>query len=596
MKLKIFGLAVIYALIFVFIYGVWIINPFYTDWCMIDNIDPCITMYDVNINPAAQQDVFLNYIDYLSYINSKIFLPYTDMNAYPYKSGVLFIDCAPLLAMLVKFIIMSVPALNKMTFVDFQYMGIVGVLNFVLVGLFAFGIIKKITNCSYLNALLGSLFFVTAPILLEKYPMHCYLCADWLMFAAFLPFLYYRQWSKKVVLLFWFILGIVDAGIHNCYLPNTAFIIVAYMLYDYLKTKEKKIIWLYMPLYVLGAMVVFLIAGGFCSKINPVVDLTSFQIFSFNLNGFYNPTNAENYFFSTVFPFLNNRFPVYNIYSWEGFAYLGGGILIVLAIIIPYLLLYLPQKSYRKKHAEFLSNYKVEIIVFVFLFFSSMLYSCSTDVTFNERLLWSIDVPDNINRILNIFRCPGRVIWIDVYLIYFAVICFLVKKFNPLTATCILGILFMVQAVDTCAYFRTYNIFFGQKKVYESSLKNKGWNIVQQGKTCIFIDDVWRMKTFYYKDILYWGIKNSLKFNCLITSRKAYDEDLILSDHWINPQPEDLFIFLKSQKSDVIHRTRLEHCYILDDFIVCSEDDYPELKEYKMNIIRKFKNKKRIEY
>ena len=37
-------------------------------------------------------------------------------------------------------------------------------------------------------------------------------------------------------------------------------------------------------------------------------------------------------------------------------------------------------------------------------------------------------------------------------------------------------------------------------------------------------------------------------------------------------------------------------CYILDDFIVCSEDDYPELKEYKMNIIRKFKNKKRIEY
>ena len=82
----------------------------------------------------------------------------------------------------------------------------------------------------------------------------------------------------------------------------------------------------------------------------------------------------------------------------------------------------------------------------------------------------------------------------------------------------------------------------------------------------------------------------------MITSRKAYDEDLILSDHWKNPQPEDLFIFLKSQKSDVIHRTRLEHCYILDDFIVCSEDDYPELKEYKMNIIRKFKNKKRIEY
>lgn len=600
MKFKIFGLVLIYVLIFIFVYGFWIINPFYTDWCLVNNVDPCITMYDVNINPTAQQDVFLNHVDYLSYINSKIFLPFTDMNAYPYRSGVLFIDCVPLLAMFVKFVIMSVPTLNKMTFVDIQYMGIIGVLNFVLVGLFAFGIIKKLTNCSYFNALLGSLFFVTAPILLEKYPMHCYLCADWLMFAAFLPFLYYREWSKKTVLLFWLVLGILNAGIHICYMPNTAFIIVAYMLYDYLKSKEKKNIWFYLPVFTFGAVLVCFITGGFDSDINASLmspnSVNSFQIFSFNLNGFYNPTNAQNYFFSTVFPFLNNRFPVYHVCSWEGFAYLGAGILVALAVIIPYLLFYLPKKTYREKHLEFLSKYKIEMIVFVFLFFSSMLYSCSTDITFNERMLLSIDVSDSVDRLLNIFRCPGRIIWIDVYLIYFAVICFCIKNLKPLVATCVLGVLFMVQVVDDSAYFRTYSIFFHKKQVCESSLKNKGWDIVKQGKTCIFIDDIWRLRTFYLKDIFYWGIKNDLRFNCLITSRKAFNEDLILFDHWINPQPEDLFIFFKSQKSDIVNRTRLENCYLLDDFIVCSEDDYPELNEYKIVISRKFKGKKRIEY
>lgn len=595
MKLKIFGLAVIYALIFVFIYGVWIINPFYTDWCLIDNFDPCITMYDVNINPLSQQDVFINYIDYLSYINSKIFLPFTDLNAYPFTAGVIYIDCIPLVAMFVKFIIMCIPALNKLALVDFQYVGITGLLNFILIGLFAFVIIKKITKCGYFNALLGSLFFVISPVFLDRFPMHYALSSQWLILAAFLPFLYYHDWSKKVVLLFWFILGIVDAGIHNCYLPNTAFIILAYMLYNYLKTKEKKIIWLYMPLYVLGAMVVFLIAGGFCSKINPVVDLTSFQTFSFNLNGFYNPTIAQNFFFSTVFPFLNNRVPVYNICSWEGFAYLGAGIFVAIGVIILYFLYYLPKKSYRARFFDFFSKYKTEVIVLAFLFFTSMLYSCSTDITFNDKLLLSIKFPDSINRILNVFRCPGRVIWDAFYLIYFVIICFYVKNFKPLVATCLVGVFFMVQAVDMSAYFRTYNIFFGKKYVHQSSLKNKGWEIVKQGKTCIFLDDIQRTKTVSYKDVFYWGLKNDLRFNCLISSRKADNEDLIMSDHWINPRPEDLFIFFKGQTSDIINRSTLEHCYVLDDFIVCSTDDYPELKDYKFHISRKIKDKKRIE-
>ena len=117
----------------------------YTDWCIAVSQPPALDYPDCYLAyPEMLRDVSINFNDYLGFINSKTILPYTDMNAYPDLSGAIYIDCIPLLAILVKTIILTIPALNNMDFINFQYMGIVGAVNFILQGLLAFIIIKKL--------------------------------------------------------------------------------------------------------------------------------------------------------------------------------------------------------------------------------------------------------------------------------------------------------------------------------------------------------------------------------------------------------------------------------------------------------------------
>ncbi len=565
----------------------------YTDWCIAVSQPPALDYPDCYLAyPEMLRDVSINFNDYLGFINSKTILPYTDMNAYPDLSGVVYIDCIPLLAILVKTIILTIPALNNMDFINFQYIGIVGAVNFILQGLLAFIIIKKITKTNYINALLGSLFFVIAPITLERFPVHFALTSQWLILASFLPFLYYKNRSKKVMLLYWFVLGFSALGIQPYFVVTTAFVAIAFSFYVYFKYDEKKLSWCFLPISILGSILAFCFTGGVGNAVSATTETYWFNLYSFNLNSFFNPTISENFFFATVFSFLNGKLPIRDVCNWEGFSYLGAGIIIPLVAIIAYCLYFLPKKSFQDKYRDFLKKYKVEIAVFVSFFFLTLLYSCSFVITFNELLLVKIPVPEFIEKCLSVFRAPGRVIWADFFLIYFFVICFLLKKFKPVVSTCILGTLFIVQAVDLSVFFKIYRSFFSQKVVYSSPLKNEGWNIIKQGKKYVFIRDFDGKNVYLLRDVHYWSIKNGLKCNSVLSSRLPVNREETMKNRILNPQNEDLFIFFKHQSGEVKKYPSLENCYLLDDYIVCAKENHPDLNKYKLSNKMKIKQER----
>lgn len=579
-------LILIYFSIFSFIYGFYILNPFYTDWCInvmqppALDIPACYFAY-----PDMLRDVSTNFIEYLGFINSKIFLPYSDMTAFPKTSGVLYIDCVPLLAIWVKAVVLCFSKFFEVPFVKFQYIGIVGATNFIIQGLLAFLIIKKITKTNHVNALLGSLFFVIAPITLERFPVHFALSSQWIILASFLPFLFHKEWNKKIILLYCLVLGVLSLGIHPYFILTNAFIMIAFSFYLYFKDGEKTLSYCVFTVYILGALIDYFITGGLSSGVLADTEKFWFNLYAFNLNSFFNPSISENFFFSTVFPFLNGRFPVRDVCNWEGFSYLGAGVLIPLVAILAYCLYNLPKKSFREKHRGFFEKYDVEIKVFSIFFVLTMLYSCSLEIAFNQHLLLKINVPDFWNKCLSVFRAPARVIWADFFIVYFFVLCFLLKKFKPLVATCIIGVLFMIQAVDMSVFFKTYRYFFAKKVVYESPLKNEGWNLLKQDKKHIFTENFDKIDIYHFRDVHYWGVKNGFKLSSVMASRRYANREKIMISNLVNPQNEDLFIFFPSQKNYFEkYLSTLTTCYLLDGYLVCTKGDYPTLYKYKVDI------------
>ena len=213
-----------------------------------------------------------------------------------------------------------------------------------------------------------------------------------------------------------------------------------------------------------------------------------------------------------------------------------------------------------------------------------MIYACSYEIYFNQRLVVNIELPVFVQKILSIFRAPGRVIWADFYLIYFFVICFIIKNFKAFFVSLMLGVLIVVQAVDLSVFFRIYHGLYAHKMVYESPLKNEKWDNLKDSKKYLFISDIERLKPYHYRDVFYWALKNNFKINALINSRIPKDESLVLYDRMHEPTDDDLFVFLPCQKSMVGENSNLSNCYFLDGFIVCVKSDIPALRQYKIDV------------
>ena len=308
---------------------------------------------------ASERDLRAHYIGWEFFRRSKWHFPIGMMDGiiYPRLISIIYTDSVPLFAVFFKIFSKFLPE-------TFQYFGLWGMVCFSLQGAAAACIVSKY-NKNLISNLIISEFFILSPTLIHRLYFHSELSAHFLILFAFIIWIekdYFNNWRKKTIA--WSILMGVSAGIHIYFIPMIVIIMVSSLLYEGIQNKVivKPIICGVIPIVVGFGMLVLL--GAFATK----RDLGSeggLGFYGANLNVLFNSQE-----WSGIVPSL----PVATIGQYEGYAYLGLGVFILLAGCLAILVKY---RVWKKISRENIAAY----ISIIFCLIASLLCAWSPTIT-----------------------------------------------------------------------------------------------------------------------------------------------------------------------------------------------------------------------
>lgn len=371
---------------FLYIYGIRVLDPTFDDW-----------LY-------AGGDLTQHYLGWMAYRNSEWFFPIgmTDQLTYPLKTSIIFTDSIPLFAVVFKLFSPILPE-------TFQYFGLWGIMTFALNGAVSAKILQKYLQKDW-QIVLGGLFFILSHQVLHRMYAHTALAGHWLILLAIYLLVYYREKSFYSKLLWWMLLGFLCASIHIYFIPMCGIVLVAFCLTDFVsRPGENKVRRFLRPLFYLAgymgtAVCVIAFLGGLSSK--ATAEAEGLGMYSMNLNAFFNPQ------FSNC---MTKTLSTYGAGQYEGFAYLGAGILFLVLETIILLI-------------SFGRNGKLQLFGamkqgFAAAFILAFIVSLSPVITYESKVLLQLRIPQFIVDLWSIFRSTGRFGWVCVYLIFIFALC-----------------------------------------------------------------------------------------------------------------------------------------------------------------------------
>ena len=348
-------------------------------------------------------------------------------------SGIAFSGSIPIMAIIFKLFANILPD-------NFHYFSLWIFICFFLQSYIAFLIINNQTKNLYFS-IVGSLFFLLSPILINRLSFHFSLCAHWLILMSF-----YIETKKDLINknIYWAVLISLSALIHFYFTIMLLGIFFLFSLNDLKNNLNLKKFYNKIFL-VLGSLIFTMFIIGYFNV--PFADALAYGYgnYALDISGLFSSnTSVINGNIDWSFFFTNNT-----VLPSEGFAYLGvGGIIFLIYMII---ILINNFKDFRKKE-EFLPIF---LIVLIFL-----IAGITNRVHLFNSIIFDFELPTIIYGILSIVRASGRLVWPVYYLIFFISIIFLYKKFSKKNSFCILTIIFVVQLID---------IYPGLKKHYNSN-------------------------------------------------------------------------------------------------------------------------------
>ena len=474
--------AILGAIFFIIIYGFCVLDPTYDEWLL------------------GKGDLTQHYLGWCFYRRSEWTFPVglTNQLAYPTYTSVIFTDSIPVFAVFFKLLSPLLPE-------TFQYFGLWGILCFCLQGYFAVKILREF-SVGILQSLFGSIFFIVAPILLERMFRHTALGGHWIILASIYLFARHRKQEYRHIVktsLYWGLIGGLIASIHLYFLPMCGMFLAGYIFCSFIKEKRVEIKYVLPGVSFGGCLFgVTYLLGGFSSHAN--LSDAGLGDCSFNLNGF---INSKGY--SRVFDAL----PTYTDGQYEGFAYLGLGVFILLLISLFYVTISI------KKIGKETWLYG---LMYVFISIALVIFSVSPIVTFNDKFLFKITDSSTLTNYWSIFRSTGRIIWPVCYLIYIGVIVCNDRLFRNFThkeywAVILIGVCCFLQSFDISQKLIEQHNEFASKQKYESILKSEIWSKAAQHDSLKHV--IWVSNSYENREILHFA-------------KYAYDNDLTMNNYY----------------------------------------------------------------
>jgi len=365
------------ALVFLFIYGPYILNPLYDDWLLTE-------WYDLSQHYAGWQLYRASDWNFPIGLCSNSF--------YPYKISVIYTDSLPLVSLIFKLLSPLLPE-------TFQFFGLYGMLTYMLQGGFAKLLLKKAMEKEWQQDI-GALFFLTNCALLQRMYVHTALGSHYLILAALVLVVYSKElgtFRRRLAL--WTILGVVCVSIHFTLYGIVSVILLGVAIEEGLSStanRSKAIInsITLLGVYILASFLVFYIFGGLYGNISGGSD--GLGDYSANLNSLINPLDTSK---------LINELPHFDM-QYEGLSYIGIGTILLGIIGLPNLI---------KRRSYFWSNYKNKIIAYSIVFILLWFIALSPTVTLGEIVLLEEVWPQWILDAWSLFRSSGRFLWPIMY-------------------------------------------------------------------------------------------------------------------------------------------------------------------------------------
>lgn len=471
-RIVIYGIAALIGVVsFIAVYGVYVLNPVYDDWLL------------------GRGDLTQHYLGWCFYRRGQWTFPIglTDQLAYPNHTSVIFTDSIPLFAVFFKLLSPILPD-------TFQYFGWWGLICFVLQGIVASMILMEFKVDKF-QIVLGCLIFVLSPIVIERMFRHTSLGAHWIVLLSIYCFIKHKNTYRdiKKTSLCWGIIGGLIGAVHMYYLPMCAAFAGAYVIASLMKERHFRIRYILpMAAFTVGLFWVTYILGGFSTDASP--DSDGLGEYGFNLNGFF---NAKGY--SRWLPNLET----YQDEQYEGFAYLGIGIYILLIFAVIYVAVMLI-------HAK--KTHNRDVVIYVFLYIVILLglttFAVSPQVSFGSKLLFILTDSSTLTHYWSIFRSSGRIIWPVYYLIDISVIvCYdrlwklSVRKRR--LAIMIFAVCIFLQIFDMGNKLASQRQTFANKVTYDCPLKSEIWDELAERESIKHI--VWVSHNIDYEPIMHFA-------------------------------------------------------------------------------------------
>lgn len=503
--------ALLGGIAFVLIYGVKILNPLYTDWLLTGG------------------DPSQHYLGWEFFRRSDWYFPLglTDQLAYPLKTSVIYTDSIPIFAVFFKLFRSILPR-------QFQYFGIWGLLCFVLQGYYAAKILGE-RSSSKTVILAGSVFFIVSPIMIFRMYYHTALAAHWLILLAIY---FYSKHEKEYRDIFrpvmqWGILGILIGSIHLYFVPMCGAILLGYILCSIWKERKIRIRFFYPGIsFSVGLFLTIYLLGGFSSGAD--TGTNNLGLFSFNLNAFLNPMS-----YSTL---LKNtslwNWPFYTQGQYEGFSYLGMGIILLCVCGIG---LMMKNICRRKKPS-------VYQIMTVLMSIGLIALAVSPTITWNDKLLLQLPYSSTLYKYWGIFGSSGRMAWPVVYfLMVFGITSIGNMKWKRKEiAGVVLILACMVQVVDLSGQLYKRHENYSEKVVYQSPLTGTVWDdIITSGE---YKHVVWVTHNVDHNDVIQvaiYAMRNDMTMGNFYFAR-GIDKRDIIEEQLQNTAEDCVYVFLKS--------------------------------------------------
>jgi hypothetical protein len=397
---------------------------------------------------------------------------------YPFGTSVTFMDSIPLLA--IPFKLLS-PWLEQ----NFQYLGIwelASVMGQMLTGML---ILHEFTR-SYPLKVLGASLLVLSPPMIFRAFYHSSLSAHWILLAAiWLILLEYRSqvWRGAWILLF-----AAAVLIHVYFIPMLIPLWMIGMFFHY-KRGNKRWKFVFEILAVMGmTLLVGYSIGLFSLNYDSLVG-DRFGVFSWNLNGFFNPFDFSSNYIKEMVRGTGGQF--------EGFSYLGlGNLLILPAALYAFLV-----NDLSRRKLTFLLPFTAAALIYI-------LFALSNKGFLNAQPLWDIQLPEPILKFCSLFRTSGRFIWpVFYFLVLFGVIG-IIRNVRFALPVLILAIVLQLYDIQPLYEAKKLPDF----SVYQSPLQSEFWNLAATTNKHIVIIPAKKL-TLAYEPIALFAVKNHFTLN-----------------------------------------------------------------------------------